>query len=167
MSSWQKAQHCSSFSCNRGPGPASTSTSTSQPAVYYPCPAGRNNPSHRRYAFGGSLRQRVHTRHAGGTLLHPQAEQATANLQFQGTLNNNASPSDIFQSALNALDLFDPLHQTAPRVEEELHEDINVEQGQAAAQVGRSVYEVGTRYSLQPVLIIVPLASFHSPCGQL
>lgn len=50
--------------------------------------------------------------------------------------------TDIFQSALNALDLVSP--SDAYRADfGDPHEDISVEQGQAAQQVGKAVYEVG------------------------
>lgn len=55
---------------------------------------------------------------------------------------DGASPAQIFQTALNALDLFD----SADEIEEDSanYEDIAVDQQQAAAAVvGRAVYEVG------------------------
>ena len=52
-----------------------------------------------------------------------------------------ASP-DIFQSALNALSLGSPTDSYDGSYDD-LHEDISLEQGPAAAQVGKAVYEVG------------------------
>ena len=55
--------------------------------------------------------------------------------------------TDIFQSALNALDLVSP--SDANRTEYgDPHEDISVEQGLAAHQVGQAVYEVGQNSTL-------------------
>ena len=68
----------------------------------------------------------------------------SADLQLQMPNNTEdalASP-DIFQSALNALSLGSPTDSYDGSYDD-LHEDISLEQGPAAAQVGKAVYEVG------------------------
>lgn len=62
-------------------------------------------------------------------------------VQPPDVLQDSAAPPDIFQSALNALDLVSPTESYDPDFDEH-HEDISIEQGQAAAQVGKAVYEV-------------------------
>lgn len=61
--------------------------------------------------------------------------------QSPDVLQDSGAPPDIFQSALNALDLVSPTESYDPDCNEH-HEDISIEQGQAAAQVGKAVYEV-------------------------
>ena len=72
-----------------------------------------------------------------------------------GGLQDSAAPPDIFQSALNALDLVSPTESYDPDYGEH-HEDISLEQGQAAAQVGKAVYEVGPpcKYNQTAVLTV-------------
>ena len=66
----------------------------------------------------------------------------TGTLQLPGAADADGTQiTDIFQSALNALDLVSPSENY--RDFGDPHEDISVEQGQAAAQVGKAVYEVG------------------------
>lgn len=66
----------------------------------------------------------------------------TGTLQLPGAADADGTQiADIFQSALNALDLVSPSENY--RDFGDPHEDISVEQGQAAAQVGKAVYEVG------------------------
>ena len=62
-------------------------------------------------------------------------------VQPPDVLQDSGAPPDIFQSALNALDLVSPTESYDPGFDEH-HEDISIEQGQAAAQVGKAVYEV-------------------------
>ena len=62
-------------------------------------------------------------------------------VQSPDVLQDSGAPPDIFQSALNALDLVSPTESYDPDFDEH-HEDISLEQGQAAAQVGKAVYEV-------------------------
>ena len=62
-------------------------------------------------------------------------------VQSPDVLQDSGAPPDIFQSALNALDLVSPTESYDPDFDEH-HEDISIEQGQAAAQVGKAVYEV-------------------------
>lgn len=66
-------------------------------------------------------------------------------VQSPGVLQDPGAPPDIFQSALNALDLVSPTESYDPDVDEH-HEDISIEQGQAAAQVGKAVYEVRGKF---------------------
>lgn len=77
-------------------------------------------------------RARTSTALPGGTDLQ---------LQLPNTLQDSPASPDIFQSALNALSL--GAHtESYDAGYDELHEDISLEQGQAAAQVGKAVYEV-------------------------
>ena len=62
-------------------------------------------------------------------------------VQSPDVLQYSGAPPDIFQSALTALDLVSPTESYDPDYDEH-HEDISLEQGQAAAQVGKAVYEV-------------------------
>lgn len=62
-------------------------------------------------------------------------------VQSPDVIQDSGAPPDIFQSALNALDLVSPTESYDPDFDEH-HEDISIEQGQAAAQVGKAVYEV-------------------------
>ena len=62
-------------------------------------------------------------------------------VQPPDVLQESGAPPDIFQSALNALELASPTESYDPDFDEH-HEDISIEQGQAAAQVGKAVYEV-------------------------
>lgn len=62
-------------------------------------------------------------------------------VQSPDVLQYSGAPPDIFQSALTALDLVSPTESYDPDYNEH-HEDISLEQGQAAAQVGKAVYEV-------------------------
>ncbi len=86
---------------------------------------------HRSLASRSRKRARTSTALPGGTDLQ---------LQLPNNLESPASP-DIFQSALNALSLGSPT-ESYDAGYDEFHEDISLEQGQAAAQVGKAVYEV-------------------------
>ena len=84
-------------------------------------------------------------RHAGTRPYHAEPLLLSDQQQCQAAAGvaTNTTPSDMFQSALHALDLFD---QTSMEQQERLQQELNeesFEQGQAATQVGRSVYEVG------------------------
>ncbi|DBA94685.1 TPA: hypothetical protein ACH3X1_002247 [Trebouxia sp. C0004] len=61
-------------------------------------------------------------------------------LQLPNDVEDSSASPDIFQSALNALSLGSPTESYDGY--DEFHEDISLEQGQAAAQVGKAVYEV-------------------------
>ena len=84
-------------------------------------------------------------RHGGTRPYHAEPLLLSDQQQCQAAASvaTNPTPSDMFQSALHALDLFD---QTSMEQQERLQQELNeetFEQGQAATQVGRSVYEVG------------------------
>lgn len=81
--------------------------------------------------FLSSKRTRTSTSLSGG---------ADLQLQLPADVDSTAPP-DIFQSALNALSLGAPT-ESYDAGYDELHDDISLEQGQAAAQVGKAVYEV-------------------------
>ena len=84
-------------------------------------------------------------RHAGTRPYHAEPLLVSDQQQCQAAAGvaANTTPSDMFQSALHALDLFDQTSmEQQERLEQELNEE-SFEQGQAATQVGRSVYEVG------------------------
>lgn len=74
-------------------------------------------------------------------------------VQSPDVLQYSGAPPDIFQSALTALDLVSPTESYDPDYNEQ-HEDISLEQGQAAAQVGKAVYEVKSRESCKRVLVV-------------
>jgi hypothetical protein len=76
-------------------------------------------------------RARTSTALPGGTDLQ---------LQLPNNVEDSSASPDIFQSALNALSLGSPTESYDGY--DEFHEDISLEQGQAAAQVGKAVYEV-------------------------
>lgn len=89
------------------------------------------------------LCESLRSRYRNGTRTSP-ALPSGIDFQTQSpdVLQDSGAPPDIFQSALNALDLVSPTESYDPDYNEH-HEDISIEQGQAAAQVGKAVYEVG------------------------
>ncbi len=102
--------------------------------MYNTLPHTREQPSSAPHRHAGT---RPH--HAEPLLLSDQQQSQAA-----ASVAPNPTPSDMFQSALHALDLFDQTSmEQQERLQQELSEE-SFEQGQAAAtQVGRSVYEVG------------------------
>ena len=101
--------------------------------MYITLPQMREQPSPGPHRHAGTK-----PHHAEPLLLSNQQQ-----CQAEAGVATNTSPSDMFQSALHALDLFD---QTSMEQQERLQQELNeesFEQGQAATQVGRSVYEVG------------------------
>lgn len=99
-------------------------------------------------------------------VLHPSRRQRSTPYSYNeaGTLQlpgaaEGSQATDIFQSALNALDLVPP--SDAYRAEYgDPHEDISVEQGQAAQQVGKAVYEV-SQTLMQFVQSLQQLTAHH------
>ena len=97
--------------------------------------------------FGESLPDCLEARAASG----PKLAQP---VQVPQPGKEDATPAQIFQTALNALDLFDTPDEASE--EGASYEDIAVDQQEAAASVvGRAVYEVK------------PLAAQRSPCDLL
>lgn len=70
----------------------------------------------------------------------PSSHSGAGTLQLPG-VPEGSQVTDIFQSALNALDLASPSDSYRGEFGDP-HEDISVEHGQAASQVGKAVYEV-------------------------
>ena len=70
----------------------------------------------------------------------PSSHSGAGTLQLPG-VPEGSQVTDIFQSALNALDLASPSDNYRAELDDP-HEDISVEHGQAASQVGKAVYEV-------------------------
>ena len=107
------------------------------------------------------LLQRNGFRSCKGVRTSPAFSSGTdLKLQPAGGLQDATPTTDIFQSALNALDLVSPTESYDPDYGEH-HEDISLEQGQAAAQVGKAVYEVGSI----PVLVKCCLNCHHRKCS--
>lgn len=102
-------------------------------------PAAAAASKHSRPAFSKNFRSRP----SGSARTSPAVPSETDfQVQSPAVLQYSGAPPDIFQSALSALDLVSPTESYDPDYDEH-HEDISLEQGQAAAQVGKAVYEVG------------------------
>ena len=71
----------------------------------------------------------------------PAQRAALQSWQNVNESDKTRAPADLFQSALNALDLYHPAATGKSEIIDD-PEDITVEQGQTAASVGRSIYEV-------------------------
>ncbi len=73
--------------------------------------------------------------------INSQAAQRAALQSWQNVNESDKTPADLFQSALSALDLYHPAATSKSEIIDD-PDDITVEQGQTAASVGRSIYEV-------------------------
>ena len=71
----------------------------------------------------------------------PAQRAALQSWQNVNESDKTKAPADLFQSALSALDLYHPAATSRSDIIDD-PEDITVEQGQTAASVGRSIYEV-------------------------
>lgn len=109
------------------------------------------------------LCESLRSRYRKGTRTSP-ALPSGVDFQTQSpdVLQDSGAPPDIFQSALNALDLVSPTESYDPDYSEH-HEDISIEQGQAAAQVGKAVYEVRGSITQLSVACSLSSAACDSP----
>ncbi|CAK0763203.1 hypothetical protein CVIRNUC_003034 [Coccomyxa viridis] len=73
--------------------------------------------------------------------INSQAAQRAALQSWQNVNESDKTPADLFQSALSALDLYHPAATSKSEIIDD-PDDITVEQGQTAASVGRSIYEI-------------------------